>query len=407
VNPVAGTKHHNCVHIQNGDSHQGKPPECVGSSNSRIWTKPSSHSKNSGTSLKQYRATLERLFPEMPPEEIVNLPRTALLELMNAGGSQKSQRHDSPTVAASIHAHNSKLSIGQPVLESLHSMPDDGLDQGMCPRRDGSLEQIFDDVNALSLSTRQPASYLGISSTQAALKVITWLLPLPKTNGATVLAHHQGDQAANPTPSRSTQSSLMPSEGEILDAYFVDFHSLAPLLDEKPFRATHLVGTRKDNRWLALLNIVLALGSIAASGPDNHTHRTYFDRSMNLLNLAALGAPTIETVQTLGLIGGWYCHYISQPNLGYSLIGAAVRMAVSLGLQREPYDSHLTLDPTRTAYREYKRRIWWSLCCLETWGHETLGRASMDFFAPTITVAKPRLLDEVRFNMSHFICILC
>jgi hypothetical protein len=128
---------------------------------------------------------------------------------------------------------------------------------------------------------------------------------------------------------------------------------------------------------------------------------------MNLLNLAALGAPTIETVQTLGLIGGWYCHYISQPNLGYSLIGAAVRMAVSLGLQREPYDSHLTLDPTRTVYREYKRRIWWSLCCLETWGHETLGRASMDFFAPTITVAKPRLLDEVRFNMSHFICILC
>ncbi|KAJ5965390.1 hypothetical protein N7481_012104 [Penicillium waksmanii] len=397
VNPVAGTKHRNCVHIQNGDSHQGKPPECVGSSNSSIWTKPSSHSENSRTSLKQYRAALERLFPEMPPEEIVNLPRAALLELMNGSGSETSQHHDSPTVAASIHAHNSTLSIGQPVLESLHSMPDDGLGQGLCPSRDGSLEQISDDVNALSLSTRQPASYLGISSTQAALKVITWLLPLSKPNGSTVLPHNRGDQTANPTPSLSTQSGHMPSEGEILDAYFVDFHSLAPLLDEKSFRATHFVGTRKDNQWLALLNIVFALGSIAASGPDNHSHRTYFDRSMNLLNLATLGAPTIETVQTLGLIGGWYCHYISQPNLGYSLIGAAVRMAVSLGLQREPYDSHLALDPTRTAYREYKRRIWWSLCCLETWGHETLGRASMDFFAPTITVAKPRLLDEGNF----------
>lgn len=396
VNPVAGTRHQNCVHIQNSDNHQGKLPGHVGPSNSRIWTEPNSHSEKSGQSSNQYRAALERLFPEKPPEEIVNLPREALLELMNGGGSQPSQPHDSPTVAASIHAHGSALPMGQPVLETLHSMPEDGLGQGISISRDESLEQISDDVNALSLSTRQPTSYLGISSTQAALKVITWLLTLSDPNISTIITQHRSDRATDPAPAPNISSEPMFSESEILDAYFVNFHTLAPLLDEKSFKATLSAGTRTDSLWQALLNIVLALGSIAVSGPESHTHRTYFDRSMNLLHLRTLGTPSIETIQTLGLIGGWYCHYISQPNLGYSLIGAAVRMAVSLGLQREPYNSHLALDPTRTAYWEYRRRIWWSLCCLETWGHETLGRASMNFFAPTITVARPRFLNEVR-----------
>lgn len=281
-------------------------------------------------------------------------------------------------------------------------MPEEDLDHGQCTSRPGSLEQISDDVNALSLTTRQPASYLGVSSIQAALKVIAWLLPQSRPYASHAVPRDHSDRAVNPTPSSSTPSSLAPTEGEILDAYFVDFHTLAPLLDEKSFRATHLVGNRTDSRWLALLNIVLALGSIAASGPDSHTHRTYFDRSMNLLNLATLGTPTTETVQTLGLIGGWYCHYISQPNLGYSLIGVALRMAVSLGLQREPYDGHLMLEPARAAHQEHKRRVWWALCCLETWGHETLGRACMDFFAPTVTVSHPRLLDEVRLNCVPF-----
>ncbi|KAJ5116928.1 hypothetical protein N7456_001276 [Penicillium angulare] len=354
----------------------------------------SSHSEQSGTSSDLYRAALERLFPDKPPDDIVNLPRDTLLELMNGGGSQPAHSQDSPAVAASLQAQNSTLSHGQPVLESLHSMPDDGLDQGLCISRSDSLEQISDDVNALSLSTRRPASYLGISSTQAALKIITWLRPQSKPYASTVLPQHHRDHVVNGISPSNTQSGLARSEEEIIDAYFVDFHTLAPLLEEKSFRATKLAGNRTDNRWLSLLNIVLALGSIAASGADDHTHRKYFDRSMNLLNLATLGEPTIETVQTLGLIGGWYCHYVSQPNLGYSLMGVALRMAVSLGLQREPYDSHLVVDPTRLAYLEYRRRIWWSLCCLDTWGHETLGRASMDFFAPTITVSKPRFPDE-------------
>lgn len=318
---------------------------------------------------------------------------------MNADGPQYAQHHNSPTIATSMQTNYSAVSMGQqPVLESLHSMPEEQVDESQRANRSESLEHISDDVNALSLTARRPASYLGISSIQAAMKVIEWLHPQIKSYSSHASMRDKTDGPVNPIPSMGAQSGLHPTELQMLDAYFTDFHPLAPLLDEQSFRATYLVGDRKDNRWSALLNIVLALGSIGASGPDNHTHREYFERSMNLLNLATLGTPALESVQTLGLIGGWYCHYISQPNLGYFLMGLSLRMAVALGLQREPYDGHLGRDPARIALQEFRRRVWWAICCLDTWGHETLGRPSMDFFAPSITVSRPRLLAEVCLN---------
>lgn len=272
-------------------------------------------------------------------------------------------------------------------------MPEDQLDEGQCAGRSESLEHVSDDVNALSLTSQQSASYLGISSTQAAVKVIACLHPQLKSYSFRTLRKRKIDgRVIGP------QTSAPATEMEMLDAYFSEFQPLAPLLDEKSFRVTHLVAERKDSRWLALLNIVLALGSIVASGPDDNSHRIYFERSMNLLDLTTLGTPTLESVQTLGLIGGWYCHYASQPNLGYSLMGASLRMAVTLGLQREPYNGHSVLDPARASNRELRRRVWWSLCCLETWGHETLGRPRMDLFAPSITVSKPCVLTEVCFH---------
>ena len=116
---------------------------------------------------------------------------------------------------------------------------------------------------------------------------------------------------------------------------------------------------------------------------------------MSHLNLSSLRNPSLELIQALGLMGGWYSHYISQPNLGYSLMGAALRMAATLGLQREPYDCHVSLSPMRSIGQENKRRVWWSLCCLEVWGLETLGRPSMDCFGPGITTNLPSLLDKV------------
>lgn len=325
--------------------------------------------------------------------------------MTTGGGSQYSQHQDSSIVAASLDTHDSALSGEMPGLESLHTIPAEQLDEIHCPSTSESVGHISDDVNALSLSARHPTSYLGVSSIQAALKVIAWLHPAVNSYFAQSLCKDQGPQPTNSLPqSQATpQPNPPPTEHQILDAYFINFQPFAPLIDEEAFRTTYLLGRRKDDRWLALLNIVLALGNITAAGADNHTHHVYFERSMNHLNLRSLGNPSLEVVQALGLMGGWYCHYTSQPNLAYSLMGASLRMAVTLGLQREPSDIHSILDPKKSGIQEFKRRVWWSLCCLETWGHETLGRPSMDYFGPSITVNLPSRLDKVHIpRPNHF-----
>jgi hypothetical protein len=270
-------------------------------------------------------------------------------------------------------------------------MPDYELDEHDFTSNSDSIEHISDDVNALSLSALRTTSYLGVSSIQAALKVIAWLHPEFESNFP--LPVHKG-KSSSLSQSSPSQHFLPAAETQILDAYFVNFQPFSPLLDEGEFRASYSTGLRKDDKWLALLNIVLALGTIAVAGADVHTHRPFFERSMSHLNLSSLGNPSLEVVQALALIGGWYCHYISQPNLGYSLMGSALRMAVTLGLHREPH-KHIP-DPTWIAHQEHKRRIWWSLSCLEIWGHETLGRLSIDCFGPSTTVNIPRQLEKVR-----------
>ncbi|CAG8218273.1 unnamed protein product [Penicillium nalgiovense] len=343
-----------------------------------------------------YKSTLERLFPDSVPENIAHFSRDKLLDLVTAGGTPYSQHQDSSIAAGSLDTHNSTLSGEMPGLESLHTIPGEQLDENQCASASESVGHISDDVNALSLSARHPTSYLGVSSIQAALKVIAWLHPAVNTYFAQSLSKDQCSQPTNALPpSRAaSQPDPPPTEIQMLDAYFVNFQPFAPLIDEEAFRTTYLLGRRKDGRWLALLNIVLALGNITAAGADNNTHRAYFERSMDHLNLRSLGNPSLEVVQALGLMGGWYCHYTSQPNLAYSLMGASLRMAVTLGLQREPSDIHSILDPKKSGIQEFKRRVWWSLCCLETWGHETLGRPSMDYFGPSITVNLPSRLDK-------------
>ncbi|CAK7236391.1 hypothetical protein SBRCBS47491_009620 [Sporothrix bragantina] len=368
-----------------------------------------------------YRGALARLFPEVDPDSIVGLSQEKLLSLLSqlakpADGSHvsQSQPQDVATVAtvatsSSVETHASALSLSSPMslerpgLETLHSIPEQQHVQGdgskSADAADASDEHIADDVNALSLPARHLSSYLGVSSMQAALKVLAWLRPelnthLSLRNNQQLHSSHSSHSSHSDRqqPTRTPGSQTI-SERQLLDAYFANFQPFAPLIDEATCRATFLSGHRKDDRWLALFNILLALGSITAAGVDNnHDHRTYFARSMRCLNFCVLGNPSLEAIQTLGLMGGWYCHYISQPNLAYALMGAALRMAVTLGLQHEPPPNN-----RYPGYQEHKRRIWWSLCCLETWGQETLGRPSMDFFGAGITVKLPQMLDKENY----------
>lgn len=357
------------------------------------------------TTLDEYRSVLKKLFPEFSPDSLVDLSREELLELITGTQPppQANVQHPmSPATSAEVEGCVSPFSNAEENLESLQGMPEEVSESSRNSSSADLVEGVSDDVNALSLASRQPSSYLGVSSIQAILKVIVWLDPgcvphLARTSGL-----NHDNTASNVSAGwqhrlsgKVSQSCIPPTEMQMLDAYFLHFHAFAPLIDELSFRETYMVSRRRDDHWFALLNIVLALGSVAATRPEDQTHQMYFLRFKNHLSLTSLGSLHLETIQALGLFGGWYCHYISQPNLSYSLIGTALRMATALGMHKEFGDSSKPPSPAKIASMDLRSRIWWSLVCMDTWAGMTLGRPSMGRFSPSITVKPPHFRDKV------------
>jgi Fungal specific transcription factor domain len=201
-------------------------------------------------------------------------------------------------------------------------------------------------------------------------------------------------QSNQPTPRPGFVSQPLPriqwsSEGQtLIDAYFNRIHLLIPMLDEPSFRADYLGGQRNDSPWLALLNMVFAMGSIAAMKSDDHGHINFYNRAKEHLGIDSFGSGHLETLQAYALMGGYYLHYINRPNMANSITGAALRMACALGLHRES-----AIDPNSSdgdnLLLELRRRTWWSLFCLDTWASTTLGRPSLGRWGPAITIRPP------------------
>lgn len=266
---------------------------------------------------------------------------------------------------------------------------------------------ISDDVNALSLSTRGPSSYLGVSSINAVLKTIVWLDPgsaayFASTPPSGPRRGSMADLSSSETqswpghdlPSTPPQVHLQLPESQLLDAYFTYVQPLTPILDEQSFRDTYASGHRKDDRWYCLLNMVLAMGSICASTCDDISHKIYYSRCRAYLDLESLASLHLETVQTLGILGGWYLHYVAQPNLAYALMGAALRMAATMGLHREFADHPDTNNKQKMATLDLKRRVWWTLFLMDCYGGVTLGRPTMGRFSHSITVKLPHYRES-------------
>ncbi|BCS23200.1 putative C6 transcription factor [Aspergillus puulaauensis] len=386
------------------------------------------HVEKLSTTLDEYRTVLEKLFPGATPEALASLPREKLVELTSKSLAQPQvqvqnvapPRQTSPATSTSHDAHVSPISTEDGNLESLQAMPEESND----PRNLSSeiANTISDDVNALSLSTRGPSSYLGVSSINAVLKTIVWLDPGSAAYFAsTPPSGPRRGSVAEPSssesqpwqvhdqPSTPPQVHLQVPESQLLDAYFTYVQPLTPILDEQSFRDTYASGHRKDDRWYCLLNMVLTMGSICASTCDDVSHKIYYSRCRAYLDLESLASSHLETVQTLGILGGWYLHYVAQPNLAYSLMGAALRMAATMGLHREFADQPDPINKHKMASLDLKRKVWWTLFLMDCWGGVTLGRPTMGRFSPSITVKLPHhresgnvldilpLLENVRF----------
>lgn len=259
---------------------------------------------------------------------------------------------------------------------------------------DESLDQpatvAIDDINALGLASdhQHARSYLGVTSMSAVFRTIFRLCPAAKEHTAqcaqTLTTAPTQPQVSVPVLGRDPALGIL-REQRCIDFFFEHVHPLTPLIDEDEFRKQYASGNRQDGSWMGLLNMVFALGSIA-SGSEG-LHEQYYRQARSFTGLDSLGSGNMDSLQALCLLGGYYLHYRNSPNMAYGILGAAHRVAIALGLHREPRRSAAITDPVEAeAYRrriETRRRTWWSLYCLDTWACATQSRPTCGRWEPS------------------------
>lgn len=258
-------------------------------------------------SVDQYRTVFERIFPGRSIEQLASLPKDDLIAIIGIPPATTDQSTRMPELGSPISTLESE---GADSLETLIQAPEQDPVADEASRHQTRVQGISDDVNGLSLSLDRPSSYVGVSSITAALKVICRVAPA--TRRLLALGH---TETALPSRTDSPSSEitsidptyLPPAElGQVLiETYFKKVHPLMPMLDEQKFWQTWLYGERKDHAWMALLNTVLALGSVMSSDCTDNSHDAYYQRAMQLLNLDSLGSGNTLVVQALGLLSGY------------------------------------------------------------------------------------------------------
>ncbi|KAH7362570.1 fungal-specific transcription factor domain-containing protein [Plectosphaerella cucumerina] len=279
-----------------------------------------------------------------------------------------------------------------------------------------------DDINAISLATdKHRRSYLGVTSMSAVLRALFRLCPSAKQHIVEQAKSWNGGPGSFPQPSMPLAfiNAAVPNplrEQRCVDFYFENIHGITPLFNEDDFRATYAAGSREDGSWMALLNMVLTLGSIASGSDTLHLH--YYKQARVYLDLDSLGSGNLESLQALCLLGGYYLHYKNSPNMAYAVLGAAQRVAIALGLHRESLprrNEHQSPESAQkqASHSELRRRTWWSLFCLDTWASMTLGRptcgrwdsSTMDTHLPSLLAPDDHFAASLRAS-SQF-CLIC
>ncbi|KAF2261755.1 hypothetical protein CC78DRAFT_340231 [Lojkania enalia] len=353
--------------------------------------------------IEQFKSVLNKLYPSKDLESLSSLPREELLELALSIPSSGTTTSPS-TVATQAISEITSGSEGAESLEALEQAPPEDPYWDEARKHLVRVQGISDDVNGLSMSVDRLSSYVGISSITAALKVIVRCAPHAKP----LIAHNHQEtalpsRAGSPPPELVDDNPMalpQPTEGQqLVESYFERVHLFFPMIDERKFWSSYLYGDRKDSPWLALLNMVFALGSLAASTSDNEAHYVYFNRSRHHLSLESFGSGNLEVLQALAIMSGYYMHYLNRPNEAHSLMGGTLRMATALGLHREYSDSTkgdsnrylnvMAPGEADSISPEMRRRIWWSLFCLDAWASTTTGRPSLGRMGPSITVLPP------------------
>jgi hypothetical protein len=275
---------------------------------------------------------------------------------------------------------------------------------------DSEVSRIADDINGLAVSldslNSYNASYLGFSSVPTILRVIAHLSPRIRQ-----VVPPSPETWKTPAPaggSPESNASCDVDELSLINAYFLHVHPITPMIDEVEFRQRFADGAVPETHktsWLALFNMVLAMGCFASDDSQFSKHHFLYKRALTHLNMSSFGSGHIYTVQALALYGGWLLHYLNKPNTASAVMGATVRMAVAMGLHRAQMPRHYLAYAQSAGHSSIITRIrtWWCIFCLDTWAAATLGRPGLGYWDPgtVLTSSTSSLASMVRTKDIH------
>ncbi|PWY69029.1 hypothetical protein BO94DRAFT_590608 [Aspergillus sclerotioniger CBS 115572] len=221
---------------------------------------------------------------------------------------------------------------------------------------------------------RSESGYLGNSSGSCILKTISDLLPEHTTPQAARRERLPADLHHIESPSLSAELGNTALLDRLIDAYFVCYNSSFPILHEWIFRQKY---RNRDHipdgsTWHMIFYLVLAIGDWTLSGGSKVEQSKYYMAARSRMSIHLLESGSLLTVQAFLLMGN-FLQKRDRPNTGYNFIGIAYRMALGLGLHREP-PIETTGD---TLANERRRAVWWILYSFDSGFSLTTGRPLM------------------------------
>ena len=237
--------------------------------------------------------------------------------------------------------------------------------------------------------------FVGISSVAAAVRALRTALAVAHPDFSTLETFPPNTFPYSPTTFVPVIPTSYRDELRFIDTYFSVMHVFAPIIDESSFRYKYLTDqNHQDRPWLALLNMVLALGSIGDSGGESNGDIQYYNLAYQCLSLDSFESCHLEMLQALVLMGGQYLPLRNRPNMASAIIGACYRTAVGLGLH---LGSGEAVQGKISVQEDIKRRICSTIYVLDTWGSLTLDRP---FIPSDLLMQPPKIFpdDQVILN---------
>ncbi|KAG9317240.1 fungal-specific transcription factor domain-containing protein [Chiua virens] len=171
---------------------------------------------------------------------------------------------------------------------------------------------------------------------------------------------------------------------KLIDAYFERLHFLMPVLDKPSFMARYkrLMGKRNDPTYtqieapfISILFAVFACTARLVNDPrlasdrldDGGIGMSYYEKAL-ILHYISHASIQVPHVQSFILMSSFLCSINCLPQ-AWLLVGQALRSAQDLGLHRSP--RRLSISSVE---KETRRKIWWSVYCLDRMLAVALGR---------------------------------